>query len=74
MHKRLVMFLWNELGKPGIWTLLMLVIFTLEVINGFTLIGGFWVVVCLLASFLSRIANAVEAMAESRPVISERQN
>jgi hypothetical protein len=63
--KRLVMFLWDGLGTPGAWTLLLIVTFTISIIGGQTVFTSFWMAVCTFAYFLARIAVAVEKIAES---------
>jgi len=61
-----VMFLWHKLGLPDIWAITMIAIVISELINGMTLLGGFWVTVCLFAYYLSRIAIAVEKLGETK--------
>jgi hypothetical protein len=64
--KRLVIFLLNVFGKPVFWFLLMIMVFVSEQINGASIFGMYWHTVLLFAYFVSRIAVALEAIAERK--------
>lgn len=55
-------FIWGGLGKPQMWVLVMFLLFVSELTYGYTLFGGFWIAVCLIAYYLSRIAVAIESL------------
>jgi len=69
--KKLVIFLWSELGMPRMWILIMFALVLFEGIYGATLFGGFWVAVCLMAYYLSRIAAAIENITQISAEISD---
>ena len=60
--KQLLIYLWDEIGMPGAWVLLMLSLIVREEIYGATLVNKFWIAICLIANFLSRIARAIESL------------
>ena len=55
---------WAGFGKPGMWILVMAALTVEQLYNGASLIGSVWVIVSLFAFFLSRIASAVEKIAD----------
>jgi len=62
--KCVIGIIWETLGQPFIWTVLMIGVFISEIINGFTVAGSFWIVFCGLMYALSRIALAIESLAK----------
>ena len=62
---KLVRFLWRTLAEPVIFVLLMLVVFGVEMIMGFTDKGGVIMLVLWLAFFLTRISLALETIAKN---------
>jgi len=66
-----VKFLWNALGTHDVWTALLVMVFVVEIVRGFTLLGGYWLTVCLMATFLSKMAESLELIAENKTIEQE---
>lgn len=60
--KRLVIFLWHGIGRPGAWLLLMVYTAADGAINGQDILNNYWMGLFLLAYLLSRIVVAIEAL------------
>jgi hypothetical protein len=61
-----VVFLWRFMGTPGAWVLIMAVLLIIELFTGPIRESSFWMATLLFAYFASRIAAALEKMADRK--------
>ena len=63
--KMMGLFFLRELGSSSVWVAIMAALVILEIFLGFSFVRMVWIIACLFCFFLSRIALAVESIANA---------